>query len=195
MRLDKMNFVVFNGPSYSGKTTSANALVRILKSMANPLNNNALIVEKDSFAAPMKRYLTVALNMPLEDMQKDTPMAILSGYSPREFLIKESEDHMKPTYGQDIFGRLLLYRALRYTPAPNVIVVDDGGIEAEFNCLGEYKPFLVRMNRPGYSFKNDNRSYLPNPWWGFLNDGDIDYQMEVVHVLAEDIYQALTLEQ
>src|SRR3990167_1573504 len=182
-RLDKVNFVVFNGPPESGKTTAANWLCTMLA-------NKQLIVQKDSFAAPMKRYLTVALNMSYEDIKKDIPMAVLSGNTPRQFLISESEDHMKPKYGPDIFGRLLHYRALPYQPLPNVIVVDDSGFVEELQSLGEYEPILVRIRRVGMTFERDSRSYLPNPAFEINNDGDLDWLHGAIGALSVQIYNA-----
>src|SRR6185295_4198039 len=82
-----------------------------------------------------------------------------NGFSVRQFLIKLSENHMKPLYGQDFFARCLVYRALApHAERNKIIIVDDCGFETEAAaCDNRY---VIRLVREGCNFANDSRSYL-----------------------------------
>ena len=160
-----MNFVVLNGPPSSGKTTIARELARALSGRYKTVT--------DSFAAPMKHLIAVALGEKYGEFPKDSPRDILRGSSVREFLIHFSQQYMKPRYGDDIWGRLLYHRALRYSPPPVFVIVDDCGFIEELEAL-DGKQFLVKVRRRGTDFKGDSRSYLPDPHWTFDNDVALD---------------------
>jgi len=192
-----MRFVIFNGPPNTGKSVSARDMAVRLRMKKAPIELTvsrmqidqfpALVVTTDSFAAPMKNYIAFALGEKYQEMQKDLPRAELAGFSVREFLIAESEDHMKPKYGRDIFGRLLYHRAMRYTPKPDWVIVDDGGFVEEVECLGEFQPIIVRMSRPGCSFDLDSRRYLPQFDFEFQNDGDDAKRLRTIDALIDEL--------
>lgn len=184
-------FVVLNGPSGSGK--SLEIMPRILnglravalknaQSMKSWLELSELMridiqndiydnVINDSFAAPMKLYIERLLGIPYHEIEKNKPMKELAGYTPRQFLISESEDHMKKRYGQDIFAKTLVARVLRRDDDPLFVVIDDGGFQPEVDALP--KRLLIRVERPGKSFEGDSRNYLPDPDFTLVNDGSL----------------------
>ena len=171
-----MHFVILNGPPYSGKSTIARELSQYLDRRHVPSS-------MDSFAAPMKHFVAVALGQQYGVMAKDAPRAELAGYSVREFLIDLSEHYIKPRYGDGAYGRWLYHRAGRINPSPNFVICDDSGFEDEMNALGK-NVILVRIERAGHTFKNDSRSYLDNPKYTFNNDGTLDTMMEKVQHLG-----------
>ena len=176
-------FVIFNGPPSSGKSTFAPELARQLRVHLAPDQ-----VCMDSFAAPMKHYIATAMAWQYQEMKKERPEAVLQGYSIREFLIDLSERYMKPRYGDDVFARLLLYRILRRNPQPRFVVVDDCGFDEEITALT--RPFLVRITRPGTSFKGDSRNFVSQePDWLIENDGTIEECQKKIAQLASHLVQ------
>lgn len=163
LKTTKMRFILLNGPPKSGKTF-------LSKLISERLSLVGYHPAKESFAAPMKNYLASALGERYEDLAKDMPHPVLRGYTPREFLIAESEQHMKVRYGTDIYGRLLYHRVMRLLPNPDYVVIDDCGFAEEAEPLGEHEAILVKVIREGTSFENDSRSY----WF----DGDEHYSIQ-----------------
>ena len=159
-------YIVLNGPPMSGKST-------IARELSQYMNERHIETVSDSFAAPMKHYISTALGMQYASMPKDAPRAELSGYSVREFLIDLSENYIKPRYGDGVYGRWLSHRIGRIQPSPSFVICDDGGFTDEVDALGAGKAIIVRVNRPGKDFSNDSRSYLDNPHYTFDNDGDM----------------------
>lgn len=172
----KIDYVLLNGPPECGKSTIGPQLV-------STLSHHFSNVSFDSFAAPMKQYISTALAYKYMEMKKDSPMAILQGYSVREFLIDLSENYMKPRYGEDIFGRLLHYRMLRLSPLPAFVICDDCGFEVERDALPS--PTVVQILRPGKDYRNDSRNYLTLPDYTLLNDGTLsELHAKVNHLAA-----------
>lgn len=177
-----MRIIVFNGPLGSGKSTAARFLAGWLKqSGANVIT--------DSFAAPMKHLISTLLGAKYMEMPKDVPVAELRGDSVRQFLIWFSEEVIKPRYGADFFGRMLLYRALRYADnLPDYVVVDDSGFDAEFGPVSE-DATLIRVVREGCSYVGDSRGYLTvkNPDYVLLNNKGMTALDDEMRVLAQAI--------
>lgn len=91
---------------------------------------------------------------------KEIPSHMLGGMSPRQALIHTSEVVIKPNYGKEYFG---VYAAKTLDPGINVF--SDGGFVEEIapliRSVGD-KILVVRIHRPGHTFKGDSRSYLPD---------------------------------
>ena len=153
-------YVILNGPSYSGKSSIALELCRFFRTMQ-------IDAREDSFAAPIKHYISTAIGERYNNMPKDSPVAILSGRSIREFVIDQS-NFMKEQYGPDIFGRLLVNRTLRLQPKPAFIIADSSNDEDELDAIPNCN--LIRVEREGYEFKNDSRQYLKNPVYTLVNN-------------------------
>src|SRR5215472_16435531 len=163
-----IRFVVFNGPARAGKSTSTQMLVTLLR-------NKGYRANSDSFASPMKHFAATLFAKEYHKLAKDEMVAELGGSSPRQMLIAMSEEFLKPHYGEDFLGRMLYYRALRSTPPPDWVIVDDSGFRAEFEALGEPNcRYIVQLRRPGTNFRGDSRNFLADPDWYINNDGDLD---------------------
>lgn len=173
----RISYVLINGPKSTGKTQ------HITPWLCEALRRHYSNVISDSFAAPMKHFIATALSAKYLELNKETPIAELQGYSVREFLIDLSENYMKVRYGEDIFSRLLHYRVLRINPLPRFVVSDDCGFETEREALPS--PTVIRVTRPGHDFQQDSRGYLSNPDYELVNDGDLNrLHTRVQHLAA-----------
>lgn len=160
-------FIILNGASETGKSTAvARGLMYRLKQFPE------VRTVQDSFANPMKHFIAVTLGVKYADLKKNSPMDILQGYSPREFLIDLSEHYMKERYGEDFYGRSLVYRVLRLDPIPDIVVVEDGGFDCEKDAVG-FMARVVRVTRPGKTFQGDSRKHIDDPHYTLDNDGTL----------------------
>jgi hypothetical protein len=173
-------YFCLNGPPKCGKSTLAREALRWFK--LKQIN-----AEPESFAMPIKAFTASLLGMPYSSIPKETPMAFLSGTTPREALISLSEDHMKVRYGNSVFGDALVNRWTKAdnSSTPTVLVVDDCGFEGEFHALPRGRTVLVRINRPGYDFSGDSRSYIPKPDRTLINDGDLKRACSLIEDIAD----------
>lgn len=164
-------FIILNGPPGSGKTTIGRELASYIR------DRHHVSIVSDSFAAPMKHFIAVALGQSYLEMSKDSPRAEISGFSVREFLIDLSENYIKERYGEGAFGRWFYHRVGRLNPAPAFVISDDCGFEPEYDAVsgGDRKRvILIRVTREGKTFSGDSRNYLPvEPNYVFDNNGDM----------------------
>ncbi len=144
-----MKIVFLNGPPGSGKDTAADQFLGRYRA---------------KFAAPTKAMVCGGLGVTLEWLEenKDKPHPALNGETPRKFLIRLSEDFIKPIYGDQFFGKVMVELLKKFGDNAVVFITDSGflseaipvvahvGIE---NCL------KIELYRKGKDFKNDSRSY------------------------------------
>ena len=158
-----MNIIILNGPPNSGKDHIADRLVQL---------THGVKIDTLKFASPIKSAVHNILNiqtigpdkLDIEKL-KDTPLPQFFGKTPREAYIEFSEQYMKPMYGDDIFGKLLLQRIedkVRY--GYKSIVISDGGFDVEvIPLLNKYPNLrLIHLTRKGCDFSNDSRNYISN---------------------------------
>lgn len=188
-----MNFILFNGPPRSGKDTAAKFAYDYIK--ANHLNRLFPLWEKFSF--PNKRAFAGMMGAvcdswgvvePYEQI-KDEPIQAL-GFSYRQWQIDYSEKFMKPVYGQDIFGRLLLDRLAFYNMNLFVPIVSDCGFQVECDVLRDHNVLLFTLYREECSFEGDSREYVePAPGWRYhdlVNEGSLDDLRAKVETAVKD---------
>lgn len=161
-----IRYVILNGPPGAGKTSISVELVRALRSALG----DPTVVVFDSFAAPIKHFIAAALSEKYQNMDKERPRPELSGYSVRQGLIKLAEEHCKPVYGDDIFGKWLVHRTLKYpNKRPEFVVIDDGGFPGEITAVPNR--FVVRVTREGRDFSGDSRGFYSPHDWQIVNSG------------------------
>lgn len=178
-------YLVLNGPPSSGKSTLQRHAIRAFtyKLKAFP----------ESIAAPIKQCMAAFLGVAYSSIKKDEKLNLLKlanvdrEHDPREALIELSEHHFKRLYGDDIFGRALLYRTSSNHRVHNnqVFVIDDCGFEEEFSAFPRERTYLVRIIRPGFDFNSDSRGFVSSPNRILINDGDL----HKAECLMDDIVQ------
>ena len=93
---------------------------------------------------------------------KDKPSTDFYGLSPRQALIKVSENCIKPNFGQDYFGVALAASIEKIDS--QFFECSDGGFPLEIHPLYRIiKPediLIVRVHRDGYTYEGDSRNYI-----------------------------------
>ena len=94
---------------------------------------------------------------------KESPLPVLGGLSQREFLIKISEEWVKPIFGDSYFGDCAVSAVLSSNYSN--FFFSDSGFMAEAESLtkmvGRENVLLVQIQRDGHTFEGDSRDYLP----------------------------------
>lgn len=105
---------------------------------------------------------------------KDEPWERLGGLSQRQYLIKISEEWIKPTFGNDYFG-ICLADSIR-TDNLDLAIISDGGFPDEvqplIDILGKENVFILQWNKKGCSFDNDSRNYITEYPENIVNLGE-----------------------
>lgn len=148
--------ILFNGPPSSGKDTVCNFL------MSNFNCNHT------SFKKKLIEIALCVSNLSKKEWDsiytrdlKEIPDKRLAGMSPRQFLIDISENFIKPKFGKNYFG-IMAAKNLEH----GINVFSDSGfleeIEPIIEEIGKPNILVIRIQREGFDFSGDSRSYLPN---------------------------------
>lgn len=166
-----MRIVFLNGPPGCGKDTSAD--------MVSEWVDTIML----KFAAPIKRMVCGALNITLEQLEKikDRPHPVLNGETPRKFLIRLSEDIIKPVYGDQFFGRAMVGELDKLPSDDKIVIITDSGFLSEaipvVKAYGIKNCLKVQIIREGKTFDGDSRTYWDMeglPTVTLMNDGRVD---------------------
>lgn len=196
-----MTHVIFlNGPPRSGKDTAAKMLARMLPraavyAMAEPLKRATHAL----FAALRGSGLSAPAVDAFENC-KDEPNAFFFGLTPRRAYITTSEKLLKPSFGQDFFGRLLLRKVLARSSVSTWLfssistwLVSDSGfvpeIEVVAERIGANNCTVIQISREGKDYSGDSRSDVEIDGAALFkvsNNGTLDdLRARLVQVVAE----------
>lgn len=166
-----MKIIFLNGPPGCGKDTAA--------------DNIGMKVHRLKFAAPIKRMVAGCLNESLDwiEKHKDLPDERLNGETARKFLIRLSEELIKPAYGDEFFGRCLVEELIKTEEGGSneFALITDSGFKSEVipvvSHYGLKNCIKVEIHRPYKDFTNDSRSYWTMSGLRtivLINDGPVD---------------------
>lgn len=107
---------------------------------------------------------------------KDVPLYKVADLflSTRQLLIHVSEKVIKPSFGNDAFGKAMVSQL----PENGVVFVSDSGFSEELqpviNHVGADNVLVIRLHRDGCTFEGDSRDYLtPEMFEGTVKIRDI----------------------
>ena len=177
--MGKNHIIILNGPPGSGKDAIAGWITKLnyehihfksrLFDVAIALSG---VDETDWFERYNDREL------------KETPWDKINGMSQRELMIHVSENVIKKIHGSGIFGTELAHEI----QSDQNYVVSDGGFAEEIQTLADavretHDLFVVRINRPGYTFDGDSRRYVyPSELEGVKGFEIVNYEDRVADV-------------
>ncbi len=155
--------IFLNGPPRSGKDTAGGLIAREfgarLYKMSRPLKGALRELFNISTSTAMNT-LEAHKDERVVDMFMSAGGDILSW---REVQISLSEEWIKPTFGQDILGRLAL-RNLSGLTGTDYTVFTDTGFRAEcipiIDAYGADNCLLIHLGRKDCSFDGDSRGYI-----------------------------------
>lgn len=191
MSTPKIIFV--NGAPGSGKDTFWEAIVR---------SEHGHQVEYHAFKEPLINTAQGMSGTMLWDWgemytreEKEKPQARLHGMSPREMLIWISEEVMKPKFGKDVFGKLMVKNIndtiedfWEVDRKLDAIIIPDAGFKEEIEIVvkkfGQENCAIVNVIRPDHDFSNDSRSLIKGEDVG-IKDSHILFNTEDLDTFKE----------
>jgi hypothetical protein len=182
--------IVLNCPPRSGKDTIAEEFVKrdgfTMLSFKSRLIEIALLISNVSKSEWDERYID----------QKDVPWERLGGLSQRQYLIKISEDWVKPIHGKTYFGKIIAENSEEY----DFCILPDGGFEEEIKPLYEKygkNLLILQWSRTGCNFDNDSRNWIigypANTFSIQNNDSSIEDHYFRVKRAIEHYYEKVNL--
>lgn len=146
--------VIFNGPPGCGKDYAAAHLVNGFSATHQELKERVVEIVCTIYGLTRAQWDAMYTRE-----QKEWPQQALEGRSPRQALIHTAEEVIKPAYGKGFFGK-----ATARLLAPGLNAVSDGGfieeVEAFAKLHGASNLLVMRVHRPGCSWRDDSRGYL-----------------------------------
>lgn len=187
----KGKVIILNGPPGSGKDTIAEA-------MSDPYaRTHPITIHLEVKAKLFEQAMEISgigssdWHLRYNDRKlKETPWSRLGGLSQREFLIKISEEWVKPIFGKDYYGKAAVEAAADELLGGHNVVFSDGGFQEEFDTIksivGKGSILLVRLYREGTNWDGDSRGYLKNPDWevDIENNGTVQ---EVINDIKREL--------
>jgi len=181
MKTHPHRVIFLNGPPRCGKDFGAGLLLKELFRSRTA-----------KFSQPLKRAIAEQFQLTDEEQKyleanKDTPQKLLNGYTYRQAQINLSEHHMKPLYGDDVFGQILRRVLSRKVglAAHDYTIISDSGFRSEaepvVSTFGGHNCLLIRLSRPGTSFEGDSRTYIN------LDDLGV-HSVDIVNMLEPEMY-------
>ena len=177
--------IFLNGPRHSGKDTAANFIYA-----AFPLSRLR------KFSTPLKASVAAMFNIDprlvrefeeVGSSAKLVPRKELLGMSWVEALIWLSEDVLKPKFGKQFFGHIMLQQLAGAQPGHLSVITDSGFADEAFpviKAFGASNCHLFQLHRLGCTFDGDSRDY-----WTIANNkthivsNEHDLQMFRIQIL------------
>lgn len=157
--MEDLQVVILNSPPNSGKDYVADYLVEHHGFTKLQFKDRLLKIAKDISGLDDGLFNTLFAR---KYKERKTPY--FEGLSPREFLIKVSEECIKPNFGKDYFGVALGRDVIQKSTDSNRFVISDGGFNEEVEALTCSIPCeninIIRLQREGCSFEGDSRNYI-----------------------------------
>jgi len=148
--------IVLNCPPRSGKDTIAELFVHRdhykMLSFKDKLINIALMISNVERELWEARYQT----------HKDVPWRRLGGLTQREYLIKISEEWIKPVHGKSYFGNIIAEDVVA-SQGVDRFILPDGGFKEEIEPLWKMLGrgvLIIQWEREGCSFNIDSRKWI-----------------------------------
>ena len=175
-----MAVVILNAPPASGKDTIANLLVKTTGYAKREFKQGIYDVAKVVLG---KNYSFFRMQLATRG-EKEKPQEYLGGLSPRQFLIKVSEEWIKPVFGEAYFGEALAENLPEFR---HTVVSDRGFLQEAIALAGstDQAVVVVRLFREGYDFSGDSRDYLPT------NSEHQNFWVTDVHLKEDDPQDAV----
>lgn len=149
--------IILNGPPGAGKDTIAAELVKHLGWNHCEFKRQLFNLTKTIYQISDEEW-----DEHYTREQKEQFWDKLDGLSPRNALIKVSEEVIKPNFGKDYFG-IAAAKSLK----EGYNVFSDGGFYDELlplkDVVGAENILLIRLYRDGCTFAGDSRSYITPP--------------------------------
>ena len=141
--------ILINGPRRSGKDTAARHMeIEWPNTRHRKFSGGMKAAMKAQFA--ITEELWKELEVGPSSPAKEQPRPEFFGMSWRELLIWFSEEVMKPKFGNDVFGKLMVQELMKHTPAPYTVMSDCGFIEEVLpviNAMGAKNCYVFRPTR------------------------------------------------
>lgn len=166
-----MYCIGFNGPPRSGKDTIARILHEEMEGAWGTFCQGISL--KRSLSMPMRLVGFAMLGIPYSDEVyehiKDEPHDVFNGETLRRFMIRYSEEFVKPAYGKAVWGRALI-SGIKQTlglEVPGLLLIPDIGFQEETDeLIGAFGPdnfLLAQLTREGTDWSLDSRGYVAAP--------------------------------
>jgi len=172
--------IILNGPPFSGKDTIANHYCGIHESTVKMEFKGKLFEISRAIAGVTEEEWNEHYTRELKEVAWAKLQINGIAVSPRIWLQHVSENVLKPFFGKEVIG-LMVVNECKQLPKETSVIFSDGGFIEELRdgLLKFYKPcevFVARLHRDGCDFSNDTRRYLT------------DEELLNAHVCFDDIY-------
>ena len=180
--------IVMNAPAFSGKDCAADHVAEKYSAQHLRFKDGLYKVAAMVAGISVEQMKFLATERSSKEVPSHYFRVNGEFVSPRHWLIHVSENVVKPLLGKDFFGKQLAQAI-----TSDLVVCSDGGFESEIVPLIEagHDVYVFRIERDGYTFEGDSRSYLPalTFYKTFLvnNNGTLEQFLNKVGSIVDDI--------
>ena len=149
--------IILNAPPSSGKDVAAEWIVNQYNAQHLRFKDQLYKVAAQIAGIPESSMILLC-SRELKETPNNYFRVSNEFVSPRQWLIHCSETVVKPLLGSEFFGK-----SLTNSITSDLVVVSDSGFESEVLPLitAGHDVYVLRIERDGYTFDGDSRSYLP----------------------------------